>query len=79
MKYIWLTNATGIILYLFNYFYKNELADDLITFCDRILYLLIARIVVFILKLKLDSERMKQENFKKPKIPNEYPLSLKEA
>jgi len=57
-KYIWLTYAAGGILYFFNYLYDNELADELVTFCDRILYLMIARIVLFFVKLQFDSKRL---------------------
>ena len=78
-KYIWLTYAAGGILYFFNYFYSNELAAELITFCDRIMYLMIARIVLFFVKLQFDSKSLQHENLEKLRTANEYPLSLEEA
>jgi len=78
-KYIWITYAAGGGLYIFNYFYDNQPAYELITLCDRILYLMIARIVIFLLKFQFDSKGLSHENLVKLQTANEYPLSLEEA
>lgn len=60
-KYIWISYGIGGFLYVFNFFWSNSEAEELISLCDRILYLMVFRIGLFIVKLCFDSKGLSKD------------------
>lgn len=69
-KYIWINYGVGIVLYGVNIYYggggddESSVKDDddeLVRICNRVLYLMILRIVVFIVKIQTDSRGLTEK------------------
>lgn len=64
-KYIWINYGVGIPIYFINIFYSDVRAHDLVTTCDRILYLMLIRIVIFIVKIQTNTRGLSNSDIQK--------------